>query len=337
MRVLVTGANGFIGAHLARRLLAEGLEVNALVHRSADRLEGLALRVFQGDVNQPESLAPALAGVEVVFHLAARATDWGPRREFFRVNVEGTRNVLAAARAAGCRRFVLLSSLAVHRFTGHRDAGEDTPTDQDRYPYGASKVAAEALVREAQQAGGLETTILRPGVVVHGPGDTTAFVHMAPVLMRGRWPHVGRGRFIFCYSYVENLVDGIALAGLRPEGAGRTLILTDDIRPTWAEYIEILLRLFENRRKTVSFPVPVARAAGCAAEWVFRLFRAKDPPPITDYRTALVSRDFHFSCARAKQLLGYRPRVPFEEGLRRTVDWYRSRAHQDATEVAGRT
>jgi nucleoside-diphosphate-sugar epimerase len=324
-RALVTGANGFIGSHLVRRLLAEGVEVHALTHRSADNLSGLACRVFRGDVNQPQSLPAAFAGVDLVFHLAARATDWGPRREFFRVNVEGTRAALVAAREAGCRRFVLLSSLAVHRFTGHLDADEDTPADQARYAYGASKAAAEELVRAAQREGRLETTILRPGVVVHGPGDTTAFVHMAPVLMRGRWPHVGRGRFVFCYSYVENLVDGVALAGLRPEGAGRTLNITDDIRPTWAEYIEALQRLLGNRRGSISFPVPVARAAGWSAEMLFRLLRTKNPPPITDYRTALVSRDFHFSCARAKEILGYRPRVPFEEGLRRMVEWYRSR------------
>lgn len=321
-RALVTGANGFIGAHLTRRLLAEGLEVHALSHRSADRLAGLGVRVFQGDVTQADSLVPAFTGVDVVFHLAARATDWGPRREFFRINVEGTRAALEAARGAGCRRFVLLSSLAVHRFTGHLDADEDTPADQRRYHYGASKVAAEALVHTAQREGWLETTILRPGVVVHGPGDTTAFVHMAPVLERGRWAHVAGGRRVFCYSYVENLVEGILTAGLQPVAAGRTLILTDDLRVTWAEYIEVLLRMFQNPRRSLSFPVPVARAAGCMAEWVFRLFRAQNPPPITDYRTALVSKDFHFSCARAKEILGYRPRVPFEEGLRRTVEWY---------------
>lgn len=327
-RALVTGANGFIGSHLTRRLLAEGIEVHALSHRSADRLEGLPIRVFRGDVSEPASLAPAFAGVEVVFHLAARATDWGPRSEFFRVNVEGTRAALEAARAAGCRRFVHLSSLAVHRFTGHLDADEDTPADQQRYHYGASKAAAEALVHTAAREGWVETTILRPGVVVHGPGDTTAFVHMAPVLARGRWPHVGRGRFVFCYSFIENLVDGVALAGMRPEGAGRTFNITDDIRPTWAEYIEVLQSLFGNRRGSISFPVPVARAAGCAAEWMFRLFRAQNPPPITDYRTALVSKDFHFSCARAKALLDYRPQVPFEEGLRRTVEWYQGSKRQ---------
>jgi nucleoside-diphosphate-sugar epimerase len=323
MRVLVTGAGGFIGSVLVRRLIAEGHEVHCLVHHARDRLLRLNAQVVQGDVTSPETLRPAVEGVDIVFHLAARSSDWGSRELFMRINAGGTQNLLDAAIASGVKRFVLMSSLAVHRFIGYVDADETAPADQDHYPYGASKVAAERVVTAARDAGRIATTIVRPGVVVHGPEDTISFINMAPVLKTGIWLHVGGGKPLMCYSYVENLADGLILAGTLPLAAGETFIITDDLRMTWAQYISTLMSIFNVKERNLSVPVPIARFLGITAEMLFRLLRSKNPPAITDYRTALVSRDFHFSCEKAKHKLGYIPKVPFEEGLKRTVEWYR--------------
>jgi nucleoside-diphosphate-sugar epimerase len=323
MRVLVTGAGGFIGSMLAKRLVAGGHDVRCLVHHARERLLTLNAKLVQGDVTSPETLKPAVTGVDVVFHLAARASDWGSRELFMRINAGGTQNMLDAAVASGVKRFVLLSSLAVHRFIGYVDADETTPADQDRYPYGASKVAAERAVTAARDAGRIATTIVRPGAVIHGPEDTTSFIRMAPLLKKGSWVHVGGGKPLMCYSYVENLADGLILAGTLPQGIGETFVITDDFRMTWATYVSALMKAFQVREKSFSVPVPIARAAGIVTEMLFRLVRATNPPDINDYTTALVSRDFHFSCEKAKRMLGYRPSVPFEEGLRRTVEWYR--------------
>jgi nucleoside-diphosphate-sugar epimerase len=216
-----------------------------------------------------------------------------------------------------------VSSLAVHRFTGHLDADEKTPADQEKYAYGASKRAAEHHVRRARDANLIETVIVRPAVVVFGPGDTTAFVHMAPMLQKGRWTHVKGGKPFLCYTYVSNLTDGLLLAGTREDAAGETFNITDDMQIRWKEFVSAVIHAFAARERALSFPVPVARAAGITLEAIYKLLRTKNPPPITDYRTALVSKDFHFSCAKAKKLLGYRPEVPFSEGLQRTVAWYR--------------
>jgi nucleoside-diphosphate-sugar epimerase len=323
MRVLVTGAGGFIGSMLAKRLVANGHEVRCLVHRARERLLQLNATLVQGDVVIPETLKPAMEGVDIVFHLAARASDWGSRELFMHINAGGTQQVLDAAIAAGVKRFVLLSSLAVHRFIGYVDADETAPADQDRYPYGASKVAAERAVIAARDAGRIATTIVRPGLVIHGPEDTTSFIYMAPLLKKGSWIHVGGGKPLMCYSYVENLADGLILAGTLAQGANETFVITDDLRMTWTAYISTLMKVFQVKEKSFSIPVPIARAAGITTEMLFRLIRARNPPAITDYRTALVSRDFHFSCEKAKRVLKYSPRVPFEEGLRRTVEWYR--------------
>lgn len=326
MNVLVTGGNGFIGANLVRRLLEEGHRVRCLVHRGSDLLEGLDIETVTGSLALPAALAAAVQDVEVVYHLAGsgKAAEWGTRDWFFQVNTTGTGNLLRAAVEAGVRRLVHTSSLAVHDFSGHVDADENTPVGIRLTAYGASKAAAERLVRTAGRENGMETVIIRPGVVVFGPHDTTAFVHMAPMLERGTWTHVAGGRPLLCYSYVDNLADGLLLAGTHPAAPGQTFVLTDDLRLRWRELIDAVIEAFGARPRTLSFPVPVARTLGIALDRAFRLARSKKPPPITDYRTALVSRDFHFGCARAKRLLGYRPRVPFEEGLQRTVAWYRA-------------
>lgn len=320
MRALVTGANGFIGSTLVRRLVKEGMAVRCHVHRSADRLKGLEAEIVAGDVESPSDMAHAVRGCDVVFHLAARATDWGQREEFMTVNALGTKNLLDAALRAKVSRFVLASSLAVHRFGGFVDADEDTPADQERYAYGASKVAAEKTVRAAQKE--IEIAIIRPGLVVFGPEDTTAFVHMAPMLAQGRWTHVDRGRSRLCYSFVDNLAHGFFLVGTHPAAAGGTFNITDDLCLTWKEFVSAIISAFGAEEHSLSVPRPIARAAGIGLEAVWKVFRAKVSPPITDYRTALVASDFHFNCEKAKRVLGYRPIVGFEEGLRRTVVWY---------------
>jgi len=324
MRVLVTGGNGFIGSALVKRLVAGGAAVRCLVHRSAELLEGLPVEQCPGSITDPASLQKAVEVVELVYHLAGsgKAGDWGSKDWFFQVNAVGTRNLVEAAVRAGTRRLVLASSLAVHRFSGHVDADEHTPANQMRYAYGASKAEAERTVLQAGGQKRLEVSVVRPGVVVLGPEDTTAFIHMAPMLKKGRWTHVAGGKPLTCYSYVDNLVDGILLAGSRAEAVGEIFNITDDLRLSWKELISKLFEAFGVRERPMNFPVWVARLAGPLFEGVYKIVRSKTPPPITDYRTALVSDDFHFSCDKAKRLLGYRPSVPLEEGLRRTVEWY---------------
>jgi nucleoside-diphosphate-sugar epimerase len=322
MNILVTGANGFIGSALVKRLLQEGHRVRCLVHRASERLQSLDVDLIHGSVTEPDGLKEALVDIELVYHLAARASDWGSRKLFFEINATGTQNVLDAAIEAKAKRFVLMSSLAVHSFDGYVDADEMIPANQSKYAYGASKVAAEKITRVAHLAGDIETTIVRPGLVIFGPEDTTAFVYMAPMLKKGRWTHVKRGKPLLCYSYVENLADGLLLAGISPQAAGETFVITDDLKLSWRAFISQVIDAFGVKERSMSFPAPVARVAGWSLEMIWRLFRMKDPPPITDYRTVLVSNDFHFGCEKAKSILGYKPQVDLSEGLRRTVEWY---------------
>jgi nucleoside-diphosphate-sugar epimerase len=324
--VLVTGANGFIGSELCRVLRARGCEVRglALSGTPVDRLRELGVEVFWGDVCDPTTLGAPCAGARVVFHLAALARDWGRYDDFMRINAGGTANMLEAARRGGARRFVHMSSLAVHRFCGYREADENVPADNIAFGYCASKVEAEGLVRAAHRRGEMETTIIRPGAIIHGPGDTTSFIHLAPAIERGGLPLVDGGRPMTCFSYSENLAEGMILAAFSPAGAGETFVLADDVRLTIREHVETVARELGVGGNFRSVPVWAARAAAWIVDGIFRAAGAREAPPIHRYRVGLVAKDFHFISAKAKARLGFAPRVPYEEAIRQTVAWYRT-------------
>jgi nucleoside-diphosphate-sugar epimerase len=312
---------------LCRALVDAGCEVRGLdlPGSSTKVLDEIEVPFFGGDICKPDSLIEVFSGVKTVFHLAALAKDWGKRKIFMAINTGGTKNVLDAACSAGVKRFIHMSSLAVHSFSGHVDADENTPSDNHINGYCSSKIAADALTRQYQAAGKLETTIIRPGAIIHGPGDTTAFIHLAPYLEKNKMLLVGGGAQLTCFSYSENLVKGMILAAAHPAAVGQTIIITDDLKISLRELMTAICKALGVPAKFGSVPTPVARTAGWFLELLWKLGRAKTPPLVHRYRVGLVAKDFHFSCEKAKRMLGYSPEIPLEEGLRRTAEWYQNR------------
>lgn len=326
VKTLVTGANGFIGSHLVVELVRRGHRVRGLVQPGTptDSLRGVDVDLLPGDVRSRRQLREACRGQEVIFHLAAIPSDWAPAKLIHAVNVEGTRNLVAGALDAGSRRLVLMSSLAVHRSTGHRDATEDTPRDRTSLPYAESKRLSEDIVCDPRLAGRLESVVIRPGLVPFGPGDRLTSLGLARALRTGRLPLIGGGRTAICTSYVENLAPGVAQAGERDAAAGQTLIITDDGHPTWADLFGAFARGLDAPPPRLSLPWMPVHVAATAVEVLYGLLGIRAMPPITRYRVGLWRYDFHFSNARAKQVLGYEPKVGLEEGARRTMDWART-------------
>ena len=326
MKILVTGANGFLGSHVTEACAEAGHEVIALVlpGTPTDEIAHLDVALVAADVTRPRSLRPAMRGVEAVVHLAALASDWGPWSTFRAVNVEGTRHLLEAARAAGATRFVLVSSVAVHAYRDYgAGADEETARDGGALPYGRSKIEAEDLVRAAHDAGELEAVVVRPGLVPFGPRDRQAFVPLARGLERGALPLVDGGRARFTTAYAGNLADGLLATATHPAAAGRTYLLADERVVTWREYFRAIADALGCPPPRRSLPGWLAAAAGAASEELFRHLPLPGVPPMTRYRARVVRSDLVFRSDRARRELAYRPRVGLEEGLRRTVRWYR--------------
>jgi len=325
MKVFITGINGFIGSNLAARLIAEGAEVSGLVRKTSDLsfLEGLKVKLFFGDLSNRALLDKATQGVDVVYHVAGLASDWGPIELFRKINVEGTKNLLESSLKSGVNRFVFISSAAVHGFGGFHNATEESPKMTTIFPYCITKKEAEDLVNRFHKERGLPTLIIRPGNVF-GPRDRTTFVKMAQLLEKGQMVYINRGKPLTCPTYIENLVDAILLAVNRKDTVGETFIITDGLEITWKEYIDKIADGLSVRRPLFSFPYSLAYSAGAVCEAILKLFRSNSPPIITRYRIANVAKDYHFSIKKAKTRLGYQPRISLDEAMKRTVKWYKN-------------
>ena len=323
-RVLVTGIGGFLGVQVTEALVMAGHQVRGLMGARAPhpRLAELGVEIVRGNVAEPAGLASACGGVDTILHLAARASDWGDWARMFELHVHGTDNVLRAARHAGVRRLVLLSSLAVHRPAPRRGADEHTPRDRLDHPYAASRLHAERLVEHAHARGEIEGVIVRPGTLVLGPGDGAPrnLPALARYLRLGIVPVVAGGLARTCVSYSENLADGLLLAATHPEAPGRAFVMEDGVCVSWRHvFRSIAAAIGVAPPLFVSVPSRVAGIVAAAAEAHARTRRAAREPLLTRYRVDLMRHDSHFVSDRARVLLGYAPRVGFYEALERAV------------------
>lgn len=323
--VLVTGANGFIGSNLVRGLVERGYHVRSMVLKgtSEEFLDGVDTERVYADITDPATLKPVMNGVEVVFHLAALASDWGPRRLFMRLNYDGVLNVLESAYRAGARRVVHVSSLAVHRYKPTFGGGEDAPLDSNLNEYCVTKRMGEESARRFGLEHDIEVTIIRPGIMPFGPRDTTSFVPLANALEKGLFQFVDGGRARICIAYVENLVHGMILSSEKEEAADETFIIADDEPRSWREIINTFCDELGVKKPKMSVPSWMLYPIAGAMMGLWRIVPLPGSPPLTFYRIRVSSCDLYFSNEKAKKILGYQPAVSFEEGVHRTVEWYK--------------
>ncbi len=316
MDVFVTGGSGFIGGRLVARLVGEGRTVRALARSdaSAKRVAELGAEPVRGDILDRTSLASATAGAAVAFHLAAHLGEWGPWEDFERGNVEGTRNVLAACADAGVRRFVHCgteAALMAGEPLVHVD--ETAPLRPDsRAPYPATKAQAEQVVLGANRDG-FETVAVRPRFV-WGKGDTTLLPAMIETVEAGKWAWVGGGRNVTDTAHVDNVVEGLLLAAEKGR-PGESYFITDGKRVTFREFVTAMLETQGVEPPDRSLPLwtatPMARI--CEAAW--KVLPLKGDPPMTTFRSWLLTQECTIEIGKAREELSYTPIVTHEQGL----------------------
>jgi len=331
--VLVTGASGFVGGALARRLSDAGGRLRCQYRRAVPpenlrRLEGEGAELVRLDMSaggfeeRRKALDALTAGVDRVYHVAARASDWGPAELFDAVNRRTTVELLEAASRSGVRRFVFVSSLSVQGFGGHRNSTEEGPFHPLIHPYQRSKKAAE----EALLAGNpdtMECCILRPGNV-YGPGDTTMLYPMFDAMDKGRMGTIAGGRRLTCPVYIDDLTAALVAAGDRPGVDGEAFNITGGEEVSWREFLDAAAAALDVRRPRINLSAGTARVLAAILTALWRAAGARRAPPLTAYRVEHLARDFHFDIAKARRRLGYEPRIPYPEGLRRTAAAYRA-------------
>ena len=323
MRVLVTGATGFVARHLIPALQRHGHSVRGLVQPAADAhgLETGGVQVFRGDVRDLVALAPAMKGVDAVIHLAAAIGVKYPMDYYVAVNVNGTANVCRAALAAGTGRLVHVSSTSVYRQGVGSPVTEDAPLAPMPDPYPVTKAAGDKLVQKMMRHDHLPACIVRTGTI-YGPGDGLNFGRIADRLLARRAIVVGRGTNAVPFTYVADVVEGLVLALENPHAAGRIYNITDDRPATQEEILQAIAAGVGAVPPRVHVSYSLLYGAAYLAEGLAVITRSTHPA-VTRFGVALYGADNRFAIERARRELGYEPRVPLHEGVRLTAAWYR--------------
>jgi len=312
----VTGGSGFIGGRLVERLVGEGRKVRALARSdtAAAKVEGLGAEAVRGDLGNRASLAAGAAGTEVAFHLAAHLGEWGPWEEFERGNVEGTRNALAACAEAGVKRFVHCGTEAA-LMAGEPlvQVDETAPLRPDsRAPYPATKAKAELAVREASREG-FETVALRPRFV-WGKGDTTLLPELVETVEKGQFAWVGGGRNVTDTAHVDNVVEGLVLAAEKGR-PGEAYFITDGEPVVFREFVIAMLRTQGVEPPDRSLPAWTAAPLARVAEAAWKFLPLPGEPPMTTFRSWLLTQECTIDISKAREELGYAPIATHERGL----------------------
>tara|TARA_R110002124_G_scaffold72207_5_gene193310 strand:- start:1726 stop:2745 length:1020 start_codon:yes stop_codon:yes gene_type:complete len=317
-RAFVTGATGFVGGALVRRLVSDGWELVVLVREQSQYapLKKLGATVVFGDLCQPESLSELLKGCSVVFHCAALTGVEHRIDDFHQVIAEGTSNLLQAADSAGVERFVYVSSILVYELTENvtRYTESMSLLTSSMDPYGRAKIAAESACLEARQAGMFQVSILRP-VFVYGPGDRSGgfLPTLLSMLKTGRFRLVDGGRSQIPMIYITDLVDLLILAAEHPLADGQIYNACSAASPQWHELTTILCEEMQ-----LAIPGNVnGRLVGLLAGAAENLAKIGllGKLPISKAAAKLLSQDVRFPTDKAEQQLGYQSRVAYRQGI----------------------
>ncbi len=324
--ILVTGATGFIGGAVARRLRAEGCAVRALVRRNSDTaaLTAAGIELRQGDITHAGSVRAAAEGADAIIHCAALASDWGPWETFARINTDGARNVFDAALRAGAKRVVHFSTADVFGiYTDGRLIDDSFPLKKSGFPYTDTKVDAEEIAFSYARERGLPVSVLRPAWV-YGPGDRTFLPEIDHAMRTRQMVFFGSPRNTMSLAYVDNLADAVMLALTSEEAVGQGYLVCDGAEISWKALTERLADALGLPMPKLTIPFPVAQAVAAASETLARLTKSPKRPIMTRYALEFTGRNLRYSNGKISGKLGFEPKVLPAEGMNKTIDWLKS-------------
>ena len=321
LKVLVTGANGFVGSHLVEGLLNKGYQVRCLVRKTSDLkwLSDLKVEYVYGDISEKHSLKDAVTDVDIIIH-SAGLTKAKNRVEYFKANAEGTRNLVEACLEENpkLRRFVYISSQAA------AGPGEDERPKDETVPcrpvsfYGESKLEGEKIVLSYSSE--LPVTVIRPPAV-YGPRDTD-MLGFFKVVKNGFRISFGKGESYISLVYVKDLADGIILAAENPKAVGQTYFIADDRVYSWREAFNIIAGVMNKKTVPLKIPKSIVFFLAFFSENFYRLL-GKTPVFNTQKAKEITQRYWGLDVSKAKKELGFVLRFPLDKGAAETVKWYK--------------
>lgn len=320
----MTGATGFTGGALVRKLVARGDRVVALVRASGNtqELDQLNVELAIGDITDRDAVIAAAANCDIIYHIAAVYRTAGHPDEYYhQVNVGGVQHVIDAARAHNVGRTVHCSTIGVHGDIDEIPSNEDSPFNPGDI-YQVTKLAGEELFAKAM-AEGLSGSIFRPGAI-YGPGDTR-LLKMFRQIKRGFFPLFGGGNNLYHLSYIDDLTDGIILCGEHPGAVGERFILCSNEYGSMKELAAIIADQLQVKRPSFAPPVGPLMLAAKICEGVCKPLGIN--PPLHTRRVEFFVKSRAFSNAKARAKIGFAPKISTQEGVRRTIAWYQDNGY----------
>jgi nucleoside-diphosphate-sugar epimerase len=323
MHIFITGATGYVGNNLAKRLAGEGHIIHALC-RSANKQSLLThpnIKVFEGDITDVASVEAAMKDCEQVYHLAAYARVWAKDPStYYKLNVEGTKNVLDAAIKCGIKNVVFTSTGGVLGPSNGKPVKEsDARFGKVFNEYEETKTQAEQLCKSYCNKYDVRIVIVNPPRI-YGPGiesESNAVTKLVQLYMKGKWKIIpGDGKRTGSYVYVDDVVNGHILA-MEKGRSGERYILSG-VNASYNDFFTTLAKITGKKVKLYKFPVPLMMIAGFGIMGYSKL--TGKPPLLTPKWIKKYLYDWSLSCEKAKRDLGYSYRS-LEEGLKQTVDW----------------
>lgn len=323
MKILVTGGGGFVGGYVIERLLARGYSVRSIGRSAQPKLEAQGVEVICGDLTDAATVSAACAGVDAVFHVAARAGVWGSWDRYYQPNVIGTRNVVAACKAQGVGRLIYTSTPSVV-FNGEPISGgdESLPYGQNwlcHYAHTKAIAEEEALAANSES---LKIVALRPHLIF-GAGDPHLLPRVIESVQAGRLKIVGDGRSRVDVSYVGNVADAHldAFDALESgKGAGQAYFISQGESVELWPWVNSILEGLGHAPLTKKIPLPVAYSVGAICEGLWKVLGRRNDPPITRFVAVELAKDHYFDINAARRDLGYTARTSMADALQLTID-----------------
>ncbi len=316
-QAFISGGSGFVGRNLIAALREKGVAVRCLARSgaAAETIRKAGAEPVNGDLEDLTALRAGMTGCDVAFHTAAIVKDWGDPVEFHRVNVQGTENLLAAAREAGVPCVVHVSTEAVLAGSAPLTGVDETmPRPAEPYgPYALTKGLAEERVIAANSPS-LRTVVVRPRFI-WGKGDTSVLPQLVAAVRAGRFRWVSGGRYLTSATHVRNVVEALLLAAERGRG-GEIYFATDGPPIEFRTFITALLETQGVRPGRRSLPRGFAFTLGGIVESVWTAFHIKAAPPITRMVVKMMGEEVTINDSKARKELGYAGKISFEEGIR---------------------
>jgi len=330
MKVGITGATGFIGGRLLRRMLTDGYEVKCLVRNAAKGkvLEKLGAEIYKGDLSDPDTLKDFPIGCEYIFHIAAFVSDWGKKYEFYKNNVQATKILLEASRKHDVKRFIFMSSSTVvwnssfWKIHNLENINETYPCPEKHSDhYNNSKYLAERAVLDFSKNNVLESVVIRPSNV-WGAGDTVILPRIAKAAKKKFLIPMGSGNNETTPCHVDNLVESMILASTSDNVSGKVYFINDGTKINYYKFLQDQLHAADiSWTPKFKIPYKLGYSLAFVLEILFKIIRSQKPPVLTRFAVAALSGNRSYSITRAKNDLKYSPVITYTEGLKRLREW----------------